>query len=178
MLDLKTGRFTHYKHDEGNKQSLSNNTIEAIAEAGNGDMWIGTNGGGLNYLNRRAQTFTAYTEKDGLPNNVIYNILKDRKGNLWLSTNKGFRGLTRKPKLLGTMAFPTGLQGDEFKGHSSFQTKGGEMFFGGVNGFSSFYPDSLEDNNFIPPVYVTGLQIFNKEVIAGGKNSPLQKDIS
>jgi signal transduction histidine kinase/ligand-binding sensor domain-containing protein/DNA-binding response OmpR family regulator len=178
MLDLKTGRFTHYKHNEANKQSLSNNTIEAIAEAGNGDIWIGTNGGGLNYLNRRAQTFTAYTEKDGLPNNVIYNILKDHQGNLWLSTNKGVSRFNPQTKTVRNYGISDGLQGDEFKGHSSFQTKGGEMFFGGVNGFSSFYPDSLEDNNFIPPVYVTGLQIFNKEVIAGGKNSPLQKDIT
>jgi signal transduction histidine kinase/ligand-binding sensor domain-containing protein/DNA-binding response OmpR family regulator len=178
MLDTKTGRFTHYQHNEANKQSVSNNTIEAIAEAGNGDMWVGTNGGGLNYLNRRTQTFTAYTEKDGLPNNVIYNILKDRKGNLWLSTNKGISRFNPKTKIVRNYGITDGLQGDEFKGHSSFQTKDGQMFFGGVNGFSTFYPDSLEDNTFIPPVYVTGFQIFNKQVIAGGKNSPLQKDIT
>jgi signal transduction histidine kinase/ligand-binding sensor domain-containing protein/DNA-binding response OmpR family regulator len=178
LLDFKTGRFTHYRHDEGNKHSLSNNTIEAIADAGNGDMWIGTNGGGLNYLNRRTQTFTVYTEKDGLPNNVIYNILKDRKGNLWMSTNKGLCRFDPKTKTVRNYGISDGLQGDEFKGHSCYQTKDGQMFFGGVNGFSTFFPDSLEDNSFIPPVYVTGFQIFNKQVIAGTKNSPLQKDIS
>ncbi|MEO7213951.1 two-component regulator propeller domain-containing protein [Mucilaginibacter sp.] len=178
MLDLKTGHFTHYKHEEGNKRSISGNIVEAIAEAGNGDMWVGTNGGGLNYLNSRTQTFIAYTEKDGLPNNVVFNILKDHKGNLWLSTNKGIATFNPQTKMVRNYGLSDGLQGDEFKGHSSFQTKDGEMFFGGVNGFSSFYPDSLEDNNFIPPVYITGLQIFNKQVIAGGKNSPLQKDIT
>ncbi|TFF40671.1 hybrid sensor histidine kinase/response regulator [Mucilaginibacter psychrotolerans] len=178
MLNPKTGRFTHYEHDEGNKRSLSNNTVESIAEAGNGDMWVGTNGGGLNYLNRRTQTFTVYTEKDGLPNNVIFNILKDRTGNLWLSTNKGVARFNPQTKSVRNYGMSDGLQGDEFKGHSSFQTRDGEIFFGGVNGFSTFYPDSLQDNNFIPPVYVTGLQIFNKDVIAGGKNSPLQQDIA
>jgi signal transduction histidine kinase/ligand-binding sensor domain-containing protein/DNA-binding response OmpR family regulator len=178
MLDIKSGRFTHYKHDEGNKQSLSTNTIEAIAEVGNGDMWIGTNGGGLNYLHRRTKTFTAYTENDGLPNNAIYNILKDRKGNLWLSTNKGLCRFDPKTKATRNYGVSDGLQGDEFKGHSSFQAEDGEMFFGGVNGFSSFYPDSLKDNTFIPPVYVTNFEIFNKTVVAGGEKSPLQKDIS
>ena len=178
MLDPKSGRFTHYSHDEGNKHSLSSNTIESIAEAENGDIWVGTNGGGLNYFNRRNQTFTAYTEKDGLPNNVIYTILKDHKGNFWLSTNKGLARFNPKTKAIRSYGISDGLQGNEFKGHSCFKTKDGQMFFGGVNGFSTFYPDSLKDNDFIPPVYITGFQIFNRPVTSGYKNSILPKDIS
>ncbi|WPU97882.1 two-component regulator propeller domain-containing protein [Mucilaginibacter sp. cycad4] len=178
VLNPKTGRFTHYRHDEGDKHSLSNNTVESVTETDNGDIWIGTNGGGLNLFNKHSQTFTIYTEKQGLPNNVIYSILKDRKGNFWLSTNKGISRFNPKTKAIRNYGISDGLQGDEFKGHSSFQTADGEMFFGGVNGFSTFYPDSLKDNNFIPPVYITGLQIFNKEVSVGAKNSLLQKDIS
>jgi signal transduction histidine kinase/CheY-like chemotaxis protein/ligand-binding sensor domain-containing protein len=178
MLDPKSGRFTHYRHDEENKHSLSSNTVESIAEAGNGDIWVGTNGGGLNYFNRRTQTFTAYTEKNGLPNNVIYTILKDHKGNFWLSTNKGLARFNPKTKAIRSYGISDGLQGNEFKGHSCFQTKDGQMFFGGVNGFSTFYPDSLKDNDFIPPVYITGFQIFNRPVTSGNKNSILPKDIS
>ncbi|MGF7037670.1 two-component regulator propeller domain-containing protein [Mucilaginibacter lappiensis] len=178
ILNPKTGRFTHYRHDEGNKHSLSNNTIESVTETDDSDIWIGTNGGGLNLFNKRSQTFTIYTEREGLPNNVIYTILKDRKDNFWLSTNKGISRFNPKTKLIRNYGISDGLQGDEFKGHSCFQTADGQMFFGGVNGFSTFYPDSLKDNDFIPPVYITGLQIFNKQVTTADKNSPLQKDIS
>ncbi|WDF78809.1 two-component regulator propeller domain-containing protein [Mucilaginibacter sp. KACC 22773] len=178
ILNPKTGRFTHYRHDEGKKHSLSNNTVESITQTADGDMWIGTNGGGLNLFNKRSQTFTIYTEREGLPNNVIYTILKDHKGNFWLSTNKGIARFNPKTKVVRNYGISDGLQGDEFKSHSAFQTADGEFFFGGVNGFSTFYPDSLKDNDFIPPVYITGLQIFNKPVIPGDKNSPLQKDIS
>jgi signal transduction histidine kinase/ligand-binding sensor domain-containing protein/DNA-binding response OmpR family regulator len=178
ILNPKIGRFTHYRHDEENKHSLSNNTIESVAETNDGDIWIGTNGGGLNLFNKRSQTFTIYTEREGLPNNVIYTILKDGKGNFWLSTNKGISRFNPKTKIIRNYGISDGLQGDEFKGHSCFQTADGEMFFGGVNGFSTFYPDSLKDNDFIPPVYITGLQVFNKEVIPGEKNALLQKDIS
>ncbi len=52
------------------------------------------------------------------------------------------------------------------------------MFFGGVRGFSTFHPDSLKYNDFIPPIYLTGLLIFNKTVSVGDKSSVLQKDIS
>jgi len=43
------------------------------------------------------------------------------------------------------------VAGDEFKGHSGFQATDGQMFFGGVNGFSYFNPDSLKDNSFVRP---------------------------
>jgi len=178
LLDRQTGRFTHYRHDEENKQSLTNNMIQFISEAGNGDLWVGTNGGGLNYFNKHNQTFKAYTEKDGLANNVIYAILKDRKGNLWLSTNKGLSMFNLETKAVRNYGVSDGLQGDEFKGHSGFQATDGQMFFGGVNGFSAFYPDSLKDNTFVPSVYITDFQIFNKQVVVSDKNSPLQKDIS
>ncbi|MCR8561318.1 response regulator [Mucilaginibacter sp. BJC16-A38] len=177
LFDPKSGHFTHYSHNEENKQSISNNTIECVVEDGKGEIWLGTNGGGLNHFDKRHQTFTSYTEKEGLPNGVIYAILKDRKGNFWLSTNKGIARFNPQTKTVRSYGISDGLQGDEFKGHSAFQTADGQMFFGGINGFSSFYPDSLKDNTFIPPVYITDFQIFNKQVTAGSENSPLQKDI-
>ena len=45
------------------------------------------------------------------------------------------------------------------------KTREGELFFGGYNGFNSFYPDSLKDNTYVPPVYLTDFQIFNKPVV-------------
>lgn len=49
------------------------------------------------------------------------------------------------------------------------------MYFGGFNGLNSFFPDSLKDNEYIPPVYINEFLIFNKSVPVGGPNSPLQK---
>jgi signal transduction histidine kinase len=40
------------------------------------------------------------------------------------------------------------------------------LYFGGYSGFNSFFPDSLKDNEFVPPVYLTDFQIFNKPVVA------------
>jgi len=57
------------------------------------------------------------------------------------------------------------------------KSRNGEMFFGGDNGFITFYPDSVKDNPHIPPVVITDFQIFNKSVTIGGE-SPLQKPVS
>jgi len=44
----------------------------------------------------------------------------------------------------------------------------GRLFFGGVNGLTSFHPDSVRDNLRLPPVVLTDFQLFNKPVDIGG----------
>jgi hypothetical protein len=51
------------------------------------------------------------------------------------------------------------------------------MYFGGINGFNIFYPDSISDNPFIPPIVITDFQIFNRSVGVGG-DSPLHRSIT
>ncbi|MCF0057098.1 hybrid sensor histidine kinase/response regulator [Dyadobacter sp. CY356] len=177
-LDADRKHFKRYQNKTDDSTSLSNNKVQTIFEVANGDLWIGTRGGGLNYFDRKKQTFKSYTEKDGLASNVVFAILKDRKDNLWLSTNKGISCLSLQNKKFRNYDISDGLQGNEFRFNSRFQTSDGQMFFGGVNGFSSFYPEQLRDNRFVPPVYITDLLIFNKEVIPGDGNKILPRHIS
>ena len=39
----------------------------------------------------------------------------------------------------------------------------GGLFFGGVNGFTVFNPNSIRSNPHVPDVVITSFQIFNKE---------------
>ena len=52
------------------------------------------------------------------------------------------------------------------------------MYFGSVKGMISFHPDEFSKNKFIPPVYITGFQVFNQELTIGKKGSPLKKSIT
>ncbi|GAB3039698.1 hypothetical protein GCM10027185_48370 [Spirosoma pulveris] len=177
-LDRVHQRFIRYQHDSRNKHSLSNDNVQSILRADNGNMWIGTVGGGINYFDTAKQTFKAYTEKEGLASNIVFAIQKDRKNNLWLSTNNG---LSRFDPKLGTFQnfnYSDGLQGSEFRDNSSFQTADGQIFFGGVNGFSTFYPDSLQSNTFVPPVHITDFLVFNKSISVNDRNQFIHKHIS
>ena len=176
LLDRVAGKFIYYQHDPENKYSLSNNTVYSIMEDQAGNLWLGT-AGGLNFFDTKTKTFTAYTEKDGLPNNTVWTTRQDYHGNLWMSTNKGISRFNPATKVFRNYTVNDGLQSNTFKARASFQSPGGEMFFGGVNGFNTFYPDSIKDNNFVPPVYITGFQVFNKPV-GIGNYSPLKQSIN
>ena len=51
------------------------------------------------------------------------------------------------------------------------------MYFGGVNGFTVFHPDSITENKNIPPIVFTDFKLFNQSV-SPGKNGPLNKSLS
>jgi len=108
--------------------------------------------------------FTYFTENDGLPNNVVYGILGDDHGNLWLSTNKGLSKFNPSTETFRNYDVNDGLQSNEFNTGAYYKSKSGEMFFGGINGFNAFYPDSIKDNLFIPPVVITTIKKFDEIV--------------
>ncbi|UCH15738.1 MAG: hypothetical protein JSV22_07165 [Bacteroidales bacterium] len=157
--------------------SLSNNWIYCFAEDSLKNIWIGT-AKGLNYFDRDSRSFTVYTVADGLINDVINGILIDDKNNLWLSTNKG---ITRFNHISGTtknLDLLDGLQGNQFIHGSYLMDSSGKMYFGGLNGYNCFYPYAITDNKFKPPVYITDLLIYFKEVQINEEGSPLSKSIT
>ncbi|MVM30004.1 response regulator [Spirosoma sp. HMF4905] len=169
--------FTQYVHDTKNPKSLSNNLVNVLFESATGELWIGTNGG-LNRFDAHSQTFTVYRQQDGLPNEVIQGILEDHQGTLWLSTNKGLTAFHPKTHAIRNFDPSDGLQGSSFNRMACYKSPRGQLFFGGLSGLNSFYPDSLRFNKFIPPVYITDFQIFNKSVRVQDEQSPLKKAIS
>ncbi len=62
-------------------------------------------------------------------------------------------------------------------GRQNFMAPNGEMFFGGINGFNSFFPDSLKNNPYPPRVAITGFKLFNNTAPIGN-DSPLKMHIS
>ncbi len=178
-LNKMTNTITHFIHDES-KNSISNNSINSILEDSKGNLWIGTMNG-LNQFNKRTGQFKVYTVENGLPDDYIFGILEDGKHNLWLSTNKGiarFNPVTGQIKKFG---LSDGLQSNEFKQQAFCKSRSGMMYFGGINGFNQFFPDSVKTIPFDPPLVLTSLQVLNKKVrIAVDENdpSPLKKSIA
>lgn len=174
-----------YQNKVGDNNSLSNNYVLELYVSKDGTLWIGTMGGGLNkYVpksDKSEEHFVRYTTKHGLPNNTIKSILEDEKGNLWLSTNYGLAKFNPQTEEVKNFDQNDGLQDNEFQDASRTVKKDGTMIFGGVNGFSMFHPDHIEDNKDKPKIAFTRLMLLNKLVNAGDTingNILLEKDIA
>jgi signal transduction histidine kinase/ligand-binding sensor domain-containing protein/DNA-binding response OmpR family regulator len=170
-IDAITKKFSHYFQAEEKTPDL-----RVIFVDSKGRLWIGQTG--LYLFDPVKKTFKLYTDKANLSNDFIKGMAEDDHGNFWISTSNGLTQFN--PDNLSFKKYNTadGLQGLEFEANSYLKTRDGQMFFGGVNGFNAFYPDNIRMNTFVPPVYITDFQVFNKRIIPGEKNSPLQTEIS
>ncbi len=166
--EINEKTFTHYRHDPKNPNSLCHDHIMGLHEDSDGILWIGSDGKGFNKFDPVTGTFTLYNEEHGLPNSVVYAILEDDRGNLWMSHNMGLSKFNPKTETFKNYAPRDGVQSNEFNGLSCYKNPvTGEMFFGGVNGFNAFHPDSIKDNPYLPSIVITSFQLFNKTVPIG-----------
>jgi ligand-binding sensor domain-containing protein/signal transduction histidine kinase len=176
-LDVRTGEIAAYKYDPKARGSLSNNQVHALFVDHAGTLWVGSQNG-LDRFDRNTGTFTTFGERDGLPNNAVEGILEDSAGNLWLSTSSGLSKFDPLARTFKNYFSEDGLADDEFNDFSVYyKSASGEMFFGGVNGVTAFYPEKVVDSPFAPQVVLTDFRLSNDPVPVGGE-SPLKKSIS
>ncbi len=154
------------------------NDIGAFYKDKSGYIWVGSNTKGLFLCNKDGTILKTYDANNSLPNDRIQAITQDNIGNIWFSSNSGISRLNPEIQSIRNYSKEDGLQGDQFYQQSFLKTRDGELYFGGYNGFNSFYPDSLRDNDFIPSVYITDFQIFNKPVLYGIPGGQFQTYIS
>jgi serine phosphatase RsbU (regulator of sigma subunit) len=127
-----------------------------------GNIWVGTSNG-LHKFNKETGKFKLYTEDNGLPNNIIYSIEEDSKGRLWVSTNWGLAVLNPETDIITSYDVADGLQSQEFNVGASYKSKSGELFFGGISGFNSFFPDSISNNKTIPKIAITSFELLGSK---------------
>lgn len=102
-LDRTTGKFTQYKHDPSDPNSLSDNNVYNIYEDSNNNLWVCTKENGLQTLDRTTGNFTHYGYFDpaqpemisrppylgGDFFNFVTFVTEDIKGRLWIGSETG-----------------------------------------------------------------------------------------
>ena len=162
--DRERDAFVSYLSDPDDPYSISSNVVFGIHEDRKGNFWISTMGGGLNYFDPVREVFLHLDEDNGLPNDVVYITLEDKKGNLWLTTNWGVSKFNPKTGEFVNYDVNDGLQGNEFNGGAWYHADDGEIFFGGMDGFNSFYPEEITLNERPPRIVITAFKKFNRTV--------------
>jgi signal transduction histidine kinase/ligand-binding sensor domain-containing protein len=172
-----TKKFEYFEPELTKTNSISDKWVFNIFEDSKHRIWIGTNGGGLNLWQEPGNTFRCFTSNDGLSGNVINGILEDSQGFLWISTNHGLTKFNFDSLSFVTYNSKDGLLDNRFSRDVAFKDPDGKMFFGGINGISYFNPSEIKENSFIPPVVLTGFQLFNKDVDINNPKSPFHSSV-
>jgi len=176
QFDPATGQLSIYRHDRGLPGTLSDNRVNSVHIDRSGTMWVGTQNG-LNRFDAHTGGFSALTQRDGLPGNAVGCILEDKAGSLWMSTNNGVARFNPQSGTFTNFSTAEGLPGPNLTGWGAcFQSPSGEMFFGGFNGGTSFFPEAVADASSAPRIVLTDFRLFGNPVEIGD-HSPLQESI-
>lgn len=153
-LDRDTNEVTSYKHISEKSKPYS--LILSIESDSKGNIWIGTDYGLIKY-NKNTNILKRYTEKDNLANNFVYGIILEDDENIWLSTNYGISKLEVSKEKFTNFDSTDGIQANEFNQYSYYKSKSGEIFFGGINGLTSFRPEDINEKSYIPDVKIESI---------------------
>lgn len=177
-FDKTTGTFRHFLHDPNNPNSINSQQIISLFEHSSGDIWIGTRDAGLNIYDPEMETFSTIGVSDGLPSASVSSIIEDDRGNIWVTTVNGIARIEPETRSVRTYNKSHGLVSNNFNRDATFKDKDGNLYVGGIGGFSVFHPDQLLSNSNPPPVVITGLRIFNQPVVIGGPDGILSQAIT
>jgi signal transduction histidine kinase/ligand-binding sensor domain-containing protein/CheY-like chemotaxis protein/HPt (histidine-containing phosphotransfer) domain-containing protein len=169
MLDPINLDFDRIEHQAEDFDSLSTEVAWAFYQDPKAQLWVGTQGGGLNKwmpqdfsaLNNK---FTHYDSFSGLPSSHIYAILNDDRGHIWLSSTAGLTRLNPDSGKVRHFDTSQGLKNSEFNFGAGFKDSQGFMYFGGNTGVVRFHPDDIKDSAVIPPVVLVRIKKLNEQV--------------
>jgi ligand-binding sensor domain-containing protein/serine phosphatase RsbU (regulator of sigma subunit) len=69
------------------ENGLSQSQVLCLFQSNTGELWMGTNQGGINKYN--GSDFSYITKEHGLSDNVVYTIAQDQQGRMLVGTNNG-----------------------------------------------------------------------------------------
>lgn len=172
--NVRTKKMSSYQRSD-HPNSLTKNVITTLAIDSKKRLWVGTYGQGLCRYNDETDDFTRYDHLK-LPNKIITSIIP--KGDLlWISTNKGLAVYNPDTEYLKTYSKSNGLYNEQFTPGSGFEASDGRLFLGSTDGFCYFFPQDLRENTYNPPVVLTNMTIFGKNIQADISSSPIRQSI-
>ena len=174
--DLTKGNFKQYNFDSLNVSSL-NNYINCIFEDREGIVWIATANSLLRF-DPATEKIDKFDQKDGLPSNQINSIIEDLEGSLWINTSAGLSKLNKNaPKDKWNFVnfdAQDGLQGF-VNSKANWIDKDGEIFLGGIDGFTYFYPGKI--NEIKPDIVIEDIKVSDISLKSDSSEIKIDKSV-
>ncbi|MCH3994898.1 MAG: ATP-binding protein [Prevotella sp.] len=161
-----TRRWSNYRNSKS-VFSIPSDQVNCLCVGDKGRLWIGSSGG-LCYYNPTKDNFQrlALGQEGADVSGIVYD-----QGVLWLATTHGILRYERGEALRFFNRYD-GLSCEVFRPNAELKTFDGRIFFGGINGFTAFYPYQISVNKMDPLVFITGFEVYNQPQKAGSKLLP------
>ena len=147
------------------------------------NIWLGTFGGGLNRIEHSATAtapaqLKAFTTREGLLSDIVLAINEDENGRLWFTSETAITRYDPTVEIFQHFT-PFPIAGNNyFTEANSMRLSSGKMVFGYTDGYCVFSPDRILRSDHVPPLVLTGFQLFNTDVAIGDDDSPLKESIA
>jgi len=177
VMPLGEQTFKEYNRTLSGSRKLNDQSIWSMLQSRDGNIWIGTETGGINLIDQQKDQIRYMDSNQGLGNNWIYGIEEDAEGNIWVSTNSG---LCRYNPTLGKFDNYTlldGLQSNEFN-LAHHKLPDGTMLFGGIDGLNYFDPVEILANPIAPELAIGSIKLDDKFVEVDGNTVHFFRDNS
>ena len=150
IFHSKTNTFSHYYNQKDKPYSLSSNHLYCLLKDGSDNVWIGTEGGGLNRFVQSSQRFYTYMVNDkksgSISNNDIHHIFLDSGNNIWICTQDGLNKYDRRTDSFRVFSKKDGFASNVFK--QMVEDAKGNLWILTETGISCLNPKSLKVTNF------------------------------
>ena len=125
--------------EEEPSKILMSNDIVCLALDRQGDMWVGTNGGGIAHTlgkdSKGFWLFENFGSADGLPNEEIRGMTFDDRGNVWFSTDHVLCSFDTSKRIFTTFSSLDGVDETVCSEGAAVCMPSGNVLFGTVNGY-------------------------------------------
>jgi diguanylate cyclase (GGDEF)-like protein len=150
--------------------SLAPAVINSLLTDRLGRLWVGNNAG-IQTLEKRDAAGRAWFhhigKEDGLTSENIDMLQMDGQGRIWVSTDDGIGVIDPVSYSLRVLHPADGVAISTYWVNSGTVGPTGELFFGGLGGFTAIRPERLARRGYAGPVVVTDVEV-------GGKPAELQ----
>lgn len=141
---------------------LNKNAVLVIHEDVDTSLWIGTFGGGVNHYLPHNRQINYYNVDDGLADNNVVGILPESDSILWISTYNGLSRFNKNNESFQNFSVEDGLTHNEFNYASYYKDRKGRFYFGGMNGFIRFDPDTRFERNTLPDLQFVSITKYDQ----------------
>ena len=144
-LDIKKNEITNHWHRGSPTQFLPFDIVYHQYEDNDGIRWLATNNGLIKWGNQ-LNNYTVYNQQAGFSNNTVYAVYEDGFNHLWMSSDYGIIRFHKKTEMVSSFITKHGISHNEFNRASHFQDSDGTIYFGGLDGITSFQPKDFQQS--------------------------------